>query len=362
MTLFDRYVFWETLQLLTVGTLVILGIFFGTVEFTNVMEMMSKSGMPLQTVLVVMALQLPTGMSYCLPAGVVVSIMLVLARASRDSEIVALQLLGVSLLRIVAPFLAIGFIASACCFYISENVAPQTRDLSRRFFAISANKTERPFANQFELRFEPAAGHVEKIMLVGKGQGATVTGFVSFDLSKAPMVKLVYAQTAEWKNYSWTLHDGRLFELLNGDAPAVQMQFAEMQLPAIVDPSEIINSHYRSTLEHTRSELKEILEVAKLKQIEVPGYLKFQYYRRYSHPLSCFFLALAAAPLVLLRRRKGRDFSMLYCAFTIVAFFIGQQISMALVVNDRLDPMVAAWLPVSVLASLGMLLACLLRR
>lgn len=362
MTLFDRYVFWETLQILTVGTLAILGIFFGTVEFQNVMEMMSKAGMPLQTVLTIMALQMPTGMSYCLPAGVVVAIMLVLTRASRDCEIVALQLLGVPLLRVLAPFLGIGLFASACCWYISENVAPQSRDLSRRLFAISANKTERPFANQFELRFEPKAGHVEKIMLVGKGKGAFVDGFVSFDLTKPPMVKLVCAQTAEWKNYSWTLHDGRLFELLNGDAPAVQMQFAEMQLPAIVNPSDLIDEHYRSTLERTRSELKALIDAGRAKHIMVPPYIEFQYFRRFSHPLSCFFLALAAAPLVLFRKRKGPDFSMLYGALVIVAFFLGQEICMSLVINGRLNALLAAWLPVGSLASLGLILAFSLRR
>ncbi|CAN5520699.1 hypothetical protein BH11CYA1_BH11CYA1_03280 [soil metagenome] len=362
MTLFDRYVFFETIQLLGVGTLAILGIFFGTVEFQNVMEMMSKAGMPLQTVLTVMVLQLPTGMAYCLPAGVVVAIMLVLARASRDSEVVALQLLGVPLLRVLAPFLGIGLLASVCCFYVSENIAPQAKDLSRRFFAISANKTERPFANQNEVRLEPTAGHVEKIMLVGRGKGATVYGFISFDLTKAPMVKLICANTAEWKNYSWTLRDGRLFELFNGDAPAVQIQFAQMQMPAIADPAELMDSGNRSTLEYTRSELQTMIANGKRLNIPVPPYLRFQYYRRYTHPLSCFFLSMAAAPMVLMRKRKGRDFSMLYCGLTIAAFFFGQEIAMGLVVNDRLDPLLGACLPTGTLAFLGLSLALFLRR
>ena len=176
------------------------------------------------------------------------------------------------------------------------------------------------------------------------------------------MVKLICSKTAEWKNYAWTLRDGRLFELLNGDAPAVQIQFAQMQLPALVDPAKMIDSHYRSTLEYTRSELQTMIKNGEEHHVTVPPYLKFQYYRRYSHALSCFFLALAAAPLVLFRKRKGRDFSMVYSGLTIVFFFLGQEVCMGLVVNDRLDPLLGAWLPTGLLATLGLSLAALLRR
>mgnify|MGYP001367852233 FL=1 len=67
MKLYDRYIMLETLQVLAVGTFAILGIFYGTAEFKNVIDMMTASGLSLQTVMTIMALQLPTGMLYCLP-------------------------------------------------------------------------------------------------------------------------------------------------------------------------------------------------------------------------------------------------------------------------------------------------------
>ena len=80
MKLYDRYIMLETLQVLAVGTFAILGIFYGTAEFKNVIDMTTASGLSLQTVMTIMALQLPTGMVYCLPSGVVMAVMLVLIR------------------------------------------------------------------------------------------------------------------------------------------------------------------------------------------------------------------------------------------------------------------------------------------
>lgn len=39
-----------------------------------------------------------------------------------------------------------------------------------------------------------------------------------------------------------------------------------------------------------------------------------------------------------------------------------QEISMALVVNGRIDPLLAAWLPVTVLGSMGLSLTAILSR
>jgi lipopolysaccharide export LptBFGC system permease protein LptF len=100
MKLYDRYIMLETLQVLAVGTFAIIGIFYGTAEFKNVLDMTTASGLSLQTVLLIMVLQLPTGMVCCLPSGVVMAVMLVLIRSSRDCEVMALQLLGVPLLRV----------------------------------------------------------------------------------------------------------------------------------------------------------------------------------------------------------------------------------------------------------------------
>lgn len=364
-TLFDRYVLLETLQILILGTLSIIGIFFGTAEFQHMLEMMGQIGIPINTVLTIMMLQLPSGMSYCLPGGVVVAVMLVLSRCSRDNEILAMQVLGTRFRRVLTPFFVLGLLSSYLAFSISEHLAPQTRDLSRRLFNIAVHKTERPFPNQSEIRLESQSGQVTRIFELGPSAGACVNGFVSFDLAQKNVVGVVWAQSAEWKDHAWRLHAGRLFELSNddtaGDAQSrfTSTQFASMQLPGTNRAQKFLD---RTTLDKTTRELKADIDLSKTFSTQAPPYLLFQYYRRFSHPLSCLFLVIAAAPLVLLRRRKGVDLSLVYGGVVVASFFFLQELCLGLVCNHRLDPLWGAWLPGSGLLVIGLLLTLYLKR
>jgi len=379
MKLYDRYIMLETLQVLTLGTFAIIGIFYGTAEFKNVLDMMTASGLSLHTVLTIMALQLPTGMVYSLPSGVVMAVMLVLIRSSRDCEVMALQLLGVPLLRVLLPFLVMGLISSTVNFLVSEYAAPQCRDLARRLFIIAANKAQRPFPDRTELRLEERSvdGRVtntSKIIELGKeentgaGQDKKVLGLVCFDLTNTNVVKVICANSAQWQNCAWTLYDGRIFDFFDTSkgpstsGSAVQMHFASMQLPFVAHTDSTIGNNFKTTMDKTTAELLNNIRFIQSKGVKVPPYLYLQYHRRFSYPLSCFFLVLAAAPMVLFRKRKGPDFSLIYGGFLIVSFFLLQEVSLALAVNNRLDPSLAAYLPLILLTSSGFFLTVLLKR
>ncbi len=362
MTLFDRYVVRETLQVLLIGTLAIIGIFFGTAEFTNVLNLMNETGLPLHTVFSVMLLQLPTGLIFCMPAGVVVAVMLVLQRQNRDSEVVALQLQGIPLRRVLMPFLALGLISTSIAFAVSENLAPQSRDLSRRLVTLATRKADRPFANRSEIRLEKEKDKLSNIIVIAQGKGRTVEGFVDLDLSDKSMIKLIWAESARWGDYVWTLHNGRIFELFSSTNPGTQLKFTTMTVSDMLNAEDLLSDINKTTLDKTSSELRADIDMLKKAGIKVPAYLYFQYYRRFSYPLSCLLLVLAAAPMVLFNKRKRADFSMIYGGTVVLGFFLMQEISMALVVNGRIDPLLAAWLPVTALGSLGLSLTAILSR
>ena len=360
MTLFDRYILLEILAVLTFGTLSIVGIFFGTIEFQHVLQMMSQSGIPANTVMTVLMLQLPTGMAYCLPAGAVVSVMLVLGRHSRDSEITALQLLGVSRPRVLAPFLAMGVLTSAFCFMLSEQLAPEARDVARRLFTVAANRNERPFANRSELR-DQSGDKPARIFELGKEDGNGVHGFVAFDLTHQGTIKLVWADSARFKDHCWKLSNGQLFDLFTDEPARTQVQFQTMLLSSGFKPQDLFSEKYKTTLDKTTRELAADIQLCNDAHAAPPPYLLFQYWRRFSHPLSCLFLVLAATPPMMHRRRRqDARFALLYGALLVLGFFIMQEVCLALVANGRLDGFIGAWLPITTLAMVGLLMnACL---
>jgi lipopolysaccharide export system permease protein len=362
MTMFDRYVFFEMLQWLSIGTLVILGLFFGTAEFSNALSVMQETGMPLHTVLSVMALQLPTGLGYCLPGGVVIATMLVLMRQSDDCEIIALQLLGTPMRRILLPFLCTGLAGALACFALCEKFAPQSRDLSRKLFASELRHTVRPFPSKNEVRLLNKSGGVDRIIALGPAQGATVQGFASYDLTHLPVIKLISAQSATWQDNNWTLLNGHLFDLFSSDVHQTQSRFDAMHLRDVIKVSDLVDRGFKTTLDKTTAELAGDIAFLKSVNKAVPNYLYFQYFRRYTHPLSCFLLVFAAAPLALLRRRKPSNFSLIYGGSLILTFFLLQQVCLSLTTNGRLDPLMASVLPSLLLLLIGFCTTAVLRR
>jgi lipopolysaccharide export LptBFGC system permease protein LptF len=75
------------------------------------MELMAKMNVSWNTLLLIDMLQLPLSIVYCLPPAVVCAAALVWIRQCQSSEILALQVCGISRRRILAPFLVIGLIA-----------------------------------------------------------------------------------------------------------------------------------------------------------------------------------------------------------------------------------------------------------
>jgi lipopolysaccharide export LptBFGC system permease protein LptF len=66
--------------------------------------------------------------------------------------------------------------------------------------------------------------------------------------------------------------------------------------------------------------------------------------------------------MVLFRKRKGPDFSLIYGGLLIVSFFLLQEVTTALAVNGRLDGTLAAYLPLMLLTGAGFFLTIFLRR
>lgn len=348
MGILDRYVINETLQVLVVGSLCVLGIFFGTVEFQHAMDMLNQFRMPMSTVLLVMLLQMPTGIIYCMPAAVLIATLFFMSRQQRDCEFLSLQVAGVPLKRVFVPYLAMSLIAASSVFFISEYVAPQTRHLSEKLLLLGIHKAE-GLSGQSAVSIKDESGKVGLLLMFGSNIDRTIHGFVLLDITQKGLVKLIWAERGKLVDGKWQLNSGQLFELLRKDELGNGGRFEKMTLGSSAGITRALNSGPISTLEKTTSQLKQEIETCKKTGKAPPSLLVMQYYRRFSHPASCFLLVLAAVPIMVPRRRHSTNLIFCYGGVLVVLFFVMQQVCMSLSENQRLDPLLGAWLPCAVL-------------
>jgi lipopolysaccharide export LptBFGC system permease protein LptF len=362
MSILDRFIMIEFFQVLAIGTLAILGVFFGAVEFQGALNLLGTFEVPLHTLIMVMLLQIPTGALYTLPAGLLFSTMFVLIRLNRDFELTALRTLGISLQRIMLSFAMIGVLSATISYAIGEHIAPQAKLLSTKLLMVAVNKTERPYPKKNKFEVVDEKGVPKQIVIMGNNLDSTINGFLVLDMRQSHTVTLVWSRLAEWKDSGWKLTDGKLFELL-GDHPAGHKgSFGSMQIPGLAECWRNINAAATSNLEKTTAELKAEIDSYAAKKQPCPNSLLISYHRRLSQPLSCMLIIFAAAPVALLQRRRSAIVSYIYGGLILPLYFILQQICLSAGSAGMLDPVIAAWLPASGLAALGLCTAMFVRR
>lgn len=346
----------DILEVLTIGTLVVLGVFFGTGEFQNMITLAGQCGMPLNTLLAVTMLQVPTGAMYALPAGLLASTIFVFARMRHDSELLALDTLGIPRWRLMIPLLAVGIICSTFSFVISDVVAPRARHLSSQLFLLGIYKVTHPFPGRCLVELKDSQDRTQKVIMLGIPAGGSIDGFLMFDLTKAKTVSLLWSQCAQWQRGSWVLTDGRLFDLFSPASDGVKGSFGNMKLGVVSEIFDQIENKPRDDLDKTMSQLRQEINELRARNKPVPQDRLLQYHRRQSQPLGCLLLVIAAAPMVFMRARGNIKLPIFFGAALVPSYFLLQQICLSLAANGRLDPLIAAWLPASILCACGLFL------
>ena len=66
----------------------------------------------------------PMMMTYTIPMGILVSVLLLFGRMSASNEITAMRACGISIFQIITPLILLTFIMTAICLYFQSSVAP----------------------------------------------------------------------------------------------------------------------------------------------------------------------------------------------------------------------------------------------
>ena len=127
MRLHDRYLFRELLTPLAfclVGFLIFWISFF---LFTQ-METIQEKHMDLRDTMAYCALSLPGTLVLLLPILLLLAMLYTLTQHARHNELTALRAAGVSLMRLCAPYFAVGLLATGIYFALNEFAVPYCDD------------------------------------------------------------------------------------------------------------------------------------------------------------------------------------------------------------------------------------------
>ena len=359
MRLIDRYICRQVFSHALLG----LGIFsfvFFVPQLVRLMDLVVRRSASWETLGILFLCTLPGILSFTLPMGVLVGVLIALGRMSADSELIAMSALGFGRRRLLVPIgiLAVG--ATLITFCMTLWLGP----LSVRTFRVLENRLRTGQASfqvaprVFDERFPRLVLYVNDIdSTATRWKGVFLAGTDASDVSRLTLAEeaIVVADRNEGK-LELHLRNGSVHEFSLSEPGNYSLSaFAARDLPVEARGLEAGPASLPSVPGRTmRTLFRERRAGARDISVEIQ--------RRLSFPFACISFALLAVPLGARPRRGGRAAGFLITLLLICGYYLMFTIGAGLARQGVLPVWAGIWSANALTAALGLFLLPRLER
>lgn len=357
MKLLDKY-FFDIFILAIVVFLVVFLILFIIIDFAakidNFISIKAKDVFIPLFILEFYLYRIPFFLLLLLPVAVLFASIFTLLKFMRNNELVPIMVCGISLKRVILPFLISAIVCGIIIAIIEEFVMPsisekiaETENIVKNEnlnwnVIINDNKGNYFVAENYD--------HIER----------TMSNVVISFISDGQIKKLAYAKKIKWEKKSnrWILFDGRIdnydVEYISKDESKrpkhISQKFGSEGLPIDSDlkPVDISRSN---SLGSEYQHFKETLELAN-RYPWVPSFW-MKVHQRISFPLSSIILLLVGLPLVMEGGAKSLFKGLFLCFIISLGYYALTFLLSELGTRGDFPPLMAAWTPTFIFGGLG---------
>jgi lipopolysaccharide export system permease protein len=352
MRLFDRLLLSDLVVPFLIGVFTFAVILLGDIARQIGSTLLNARTPPL-LVAQYLWLRSPGAFVWAMPVGTLVAVSLAMARATREGEITAIRAAGVSLLRLSAPFMFAGVVATAGAFALNEWVVPGANDAASR--VMDEIRMTQPVLREEENQFfRDQEGRIFYVRHMNADTNFLEQVVIwSFD-AEGRLREVTHARYADLQGNLWWLHEGQSQRFTAWDRPEPPTRFDTRR----IELWAALQNYYaekRSAFEMSARELRDqvaVLELAGKSARALEVELQF----KYSIPAACLVFALIGTPLAFRYARWGA-FGGLLVAILVVFLYNGvRSWTLAFGLAGTLHPIAAGWLQNVLFAGLGLVM------
>lgn len=359
MKILDRYLLGQiTLTTLaSCGTLTVLLVVMNA--FKRVFELLINNEVPLLTILQMVLLLVPQVLTFTIPWGFLVALLLVLGRMAHDLEILALRAAGLGLVPFVAPVILFSLLLSLLCFYNNAVLAPRCITAFKDVLVdLGRNNPTALIRAQ-----EPITRFPGYRIYVDKKYGNTVEGISIWELdSQSVPRRNIRAErgqiTADLQSMmlTITLFNARTEE--RGSDPTnlakIQVGLRASQLPLPVSLRPIMESGKRPKISNqTLGELTERIFSGQNEPVAALIGMLTEFQKRMAISVACFTFALVGIPLAVYAHRRETSIGFAVSLGVVVTYWMLILVADALKEKAAAYPELIIWMPNLIFQALG---------
>lgn len=289
------------------------------------------------------------------PLAVFLSCLFLVGRLSQEVQLVALQTSGVSLYRILLPFVLVGLTLTGFMFWFNGWVVPK------------ANQERVAFESQFVRR---AGGAVETSNIHRQNRPGSIlaVGYFDRDASVGYRVSLqsfdgtrrleerIDAETMTWDDSLnvWRM-SGVIIRSFDDAGLERRTRRAELDTVLQVYPRDIARTERDAEL-LTIPAAAEYVDALRRSGAANIGRPLVEYYAKFAYPMANLILVLVGVPLAAVRRRGGQTIRIAIGLLISFVYLAMIKLAEPFGYSGELDPLLAATLPHAFFFVLGLIL------
>ncbi|SMP07168.1 lipopolysaccharide export system permease protein [Desulfurobacterium pacificum] len=344
----DRYVFTETFKYFVLSLLTFL-VLFVIIDFVSNVDTFSKVG--LKEGLTYVFARVPLYASRIVPIAMLVSTMVTLSTFSSTSELIAVKSLGISIYRFSVPILVLSVMVSLFSLFLQEFAIPKSMKLAKDIECkLKVNSKVKIHATLSSVWFKDNDKFVYMESFNPYTKEAERISIFVLPKTFEPKKRIDALKGKNVKEKEWILEDCIVRDLKKMTFKKVK----EKTLSLGVGVKEIKYSQP----EPETMELLKLYVVAK--QMAKLGYnvsnMLVDLYSRLSLSLLPIVVAVIGIPLGMYNPRNKRGYTVVIAALLIVSMWITISFFLSLGKSGVLPPFYAAFAPVLLFFSVGLIL------
>ena len=347
MRILTRYILGEVVSHALIGAAVFTFILF-TRDLGRILELVVRNSAPLPSVAEIFFYTVPVALTYTIPMGVLVGILIGLSRLSADSEVTAMRASGLSVwsfLRICSIFVVVAwFLALANSVYLAPRSLASLDELQNRLRSSQASFEVQP--RVFYEGFPKIVLYVEDVKAMSGG--ALWKGVFLADLSDPAAPRITLAREGLLVSQGPDLLDlhltnGSTHETDPANADHYQIStFDTTDLPIQIPPATSNQPSEPASL----SEMKvtDLLHSASTADPNTRRWTLIEFHRRFALPTACLVLAMVGIPLGLSSKKGGKSSGFVLTILLVFLYYSLSLIGVSLARQGRVSPGAGVWL------------------
>ncbi len=344
----DRYIVKEVMSFvaLAVAALTIMLIMQTLFEL---MDMLINKKVAWPYIVKLLVYRLPAFLVVTFPISLLASSELAIGRLSHDGEITAMRAGGISLRRIIIPFLTAALAISILAFLINDYIVPEANHISQNIIREIVLKKGPPhirrnvFFRDAENRYFYVNRFDEKNMIM--------QDIMIYELTREKFPRTITAKKGKWVTDTWKLENGTIYNYDEKGKITYEMTFTTMDIIVKEDLQKFFKNQ-RTPQEMSSKELRQQISIlqqagADTKNFEVDLHMK------YSIPFTGLIFVLLGVPLGLQIKRGGKATGIIISIVLVLLYYILLSTARSFGRGGMLIPVLAAWLPNIIFGILG---------